>query len=142
MLKPHRLRGGVLRSIERNGGIGYALPVSRSPERLVEIMFFAVLIGLLPAWIAHRKGRSFLAWWVFGALLFIVALPCSLLVSKDQRMIEKRALADGSQKCLFCAEIIKKDAVVCRYCGRDIAQKNDVIMPDSQYKPVYRKDGA
>jgi len=33
-----------------------------------------------------------------------------------------RTLDTGeSRKCQFCAEIIKKEATVCRYCGRDIA---------------------
>jgi cytochrome c-type biogenesis protein len=33
------------------------------------------LIGLIPAFIARRKGRHFFTWWFFGATLFPVALP-------------------------------------------------------------------
>lgn len=40
----------------------------------------AVALGLIPASIASRKGRSFTEWWLFGALLFIVAMPMSLLI--------------------------------------------------------------
>jgi hypothetical protein len=40
-------------------------------------VILAALIGLLPAYIAYRKGERFLPWWVFGAALFIVALPIS-----------------------------------------------------------------
>jgi cytochrome c-type biogenesis protein len=36
------------------------------------------LLGLLPAFLAHRKGRSFWTWWLFGATLFPVALPMAL----------------------------------------------------------------
>ena len=39
----------------------------------------AVLLGLIPAVIACKKGRSFVGWWLYGALLFIVALPHALL---------------------------------------------------------------
>jgi hypothetical protein len=40
----------------------------------------AALVGLVPATIAHRKGRDFLAWWFFGTMLFVAALPASLLL--------------------------------------------------------------
>lgn len=46
----------------------------------MEILLLAILIGLIPAIIAQGKGRSFLGWWIFGALLFIVALPMALIV--------------------------------------------------------------
>jgi hypothetical protein len=45
----------------------------------MEILAIAVVIGLIPAIIAKKKGRSFFVWWVYGALLFIVALPHALL---------------------------------------------------------------
>jgi hypothetical protein len=87
----------------------------------MEILILAVLIGLIPAAIAQSKGRNFVAWWFYGAMLFIVALPHSLLIKPDVKEIEREQLQTGvSQKCPFCAEIIKAEAVVCRFCGRGI----------------------
>jgi hypothetical protein len=41
----------------------------------------AALLGLVPATIARRKGRDFLAWWwFFGMMLFVAALPAALLM--------------------------------------------------------------
>ena len=50
----------------------------------LEIGVLAATLALLPAWIAQRKGRSFTRFYVFGFLLFIVALPVALLI-KDTR---------------------------------------------------------
>ncbi|TPL05600.1 zinc ribbon domain-containing protein [Mesorhizobium sp. B2-4-16] len=80
------------------------------------ILIVAVLIGLLPAAIASSKGRSFVLWWIYGAALFIVALPHALIMRSDQRAIEGRAISSGMKKCPQCAELIKSEAKICRYC--------------------------
>jgi hypothetical protein len=46
---------------------------------MMELLCLAVLIGLIPAIIARKKGRRFVPWWTYGALFFIVALPRRVL---------------------------------------------------------------
>lgn len=53
-------------------------------EGIALIVTFAVLLALIPAVIAQRKGRRFMLWFVFGLVLWLVALVASLAVS-DKR---------------------------------------------------------
>ena len=88
--------------------------------------YFAIgiVIGLIPGYIAHRKGHSFLIWWIFGAALFIVAFPISLMMGTDKEELEKRELDNGSKKCPKCAEVVKGEALVCRFCQFEFEKNN------------------
>lgn len=90
----------------------------------MEVLIFAILLGLIPAMIAQSKGRSFGLWWFYGAMLFIIALPHSLIMSADKKSVEARQLSEGMKKCPYCAELVKEEAKVCRYCNRELAENN------------------
>jgi hypothetical protein len=42
-----------------------------------------ILIGLIPATIAQRKGANFLKFWFFGSLLFVLVHPYVLSMERD-----------------------------------------------------------
>jgi hypothetical protein len=86
----------------------------------VGILVIAVLIGLIPGTIAKNKGHNFAGWWMFGALLFIVALPLALMMKPSAEGLAKSESEQGRQQCPHCAEFIRREALVCRYCGRDV----------------------
>jgi hypothetical protein len=40
----------------------------------------ALGMGLLPAARAYYKGRNFFAWWLYGTLIWIIAMPHAILL--------------------------------------------------------------
>jgi hypothetical protein len=46
------------------------------------LLLTAALLGLITGWIAKKKGRSFVGYWAFGFLMFLVALPYVLLMRR------------------------------------------------------------
>lgn len=55
-----------------------------------------LILGLIPAYIAQRRGRSFWTWWLFGATLLPLALPMALLV-KDERSQAEATWSEDAQ---------------------------------------------
>jgi hypothetical protein len=87
-------------------------------RELTEILQLAAIIGIIPAIIARNKGKNFLLWWFYGAMLFIVALPHALLIKPHSQKDTQKQMSAGMKKCFYCSELIKKEAKVCQYCGR------------------------
>jgi cytochrome c-type biogenesis protein len=54
---------------------------------LIGIVSLAIL-GLLPAWLASKKGRTFLDWWLFGWSLFPIALVAAVLIRPERKLEE------------------------------------------------------
>lgn len=88
----------------------------------MEFAFFIwAMCGILGGVIASQKGRSVGGWVVLCLLLGPLGVILALVVSPQGAVQEQQALASGaSKKCPQCAEIVKADAVKCRYCGSEI----------------------
>jgi hypothetical protein len=70
-------------------------------------------LGIIPARIAERKGRSGFGWWIYGTTMFVVALPHALLLQDKTDLAD---FIDEFRACPSCAKTIRADATYCRFC--------------------------
>lgn len=84
---------------------------------MILLVIGSSISAVIPAKIASGKGRSFGKWWLYGFCLFAIALIHAITLKEND---SHRLLSGDYKKCPFCAEVIKKEAAVCRYCGRDL----------------------
>ena len=75
------------------------------------VVLLLLVLALIPATIAKKKGENFIGWYIYGVLLWIVALIHSI-VMKDK----------SGRQCPMCKEWIKEEAIVCKHCNTNIAE--------------------
>jgi hypothetical protein len=90
------------------------------------IWFVIWILGIVLATrIAANRGNSE-GWAFFWAFMFgPLGVIIALVLPRNESTLEKAALSSGEhRKCPYCAEIIRSEALVCRYCGRELTLLN------------------
>ncbi|MDO8357207.1 MAG: zinc ribbon domain-containing protein [Nitrospirota bacterium] len=88
----------------------------------MEILFLWVTLSVASGFIARNKGRSFLGFCLLSVILSpAIGIIAALVASPNTAAIEARQLSsDTMQKCPACAELVRVDATICRYCSRNL----------------------
>jgi hypothetical protein len=93
------------------------LPPMAHPAALVgAAILLDAALAFIPASIAESKGRDHLIWWFYGFLLFLPALIHAAVLQPTSSAADETSRRDGFVKCPQCAEYIRPDARICRFC--------------------------
>ncbi|RPI30553.1 MAG: hypothetical protein EHM70_13610 [Chloroflexota bacterium] len=84
---------GSFETLARFGSFFTAIDEVKVGTYILIGLLAAMALGVIPAFIAYRKGRNFFDWWFFGTGLLIVALPLALWIKpeKDQEIVQTEA---------------------------------------------------
>jgi hypothetical protein len=77
--------------------------------RMLIVIVVWIAFGIFAGAIAARRGRSRAVWTIFGLIFGPLAWLISVITP------------GATKKCPYCAESIRADAIVCRFCGRELS---------------------
>jgi hypothetical protein len=77
-------------------------------------------LGLVPAWIGWRKRKPFFVWWLYGAVLPMLALPHALWLAPRHPFLAPRTPRNTLRYCGACATYPTDAARICPSCGAEL----------------------
>lgn len=100
------------------------LALSEPMDILLLWFIFAVIVGVA----ASSRGRSGFGWFVLAIVIspLIAGLLMALMPSLTASADAERPTPSTHVKCPDCAELVRKEARVCKHCGCRLIPQPDL----------------
>ncbi len=116
-------------------------------ETFVGVFLTWLILSILCGVWASHKGRSGAGFFALSLCLspLIGFIPVAVAKPGLGKIEEKKILKGEARKCPFCAEFVKREATVCRFCGRDLPKSVEpgtagiLFDPRNSVEPVVKK---
>lgn len=82
---------------------------------------FWIICGGIAGYIASERGGDPVGGFMAGALLGPLGIVVACFMGTDKERERKKVAIGESKKCPRCAELVKRDALVCKHCGHEFA---------------------